>query len=513
MAKAKKEKLPLEELLEQAIFGEEDRPYEVPVNWVWTKISSISEFERGITFPASAKESTYAENLIACIRTANIQEDLDISNLLYVDRSFMKNNKNKLLRKDDVLMSSANSRELVGKVSYINDIVDEMTFGGFVLNIRAKGINSKFLFYFLRYEFLCGKFRGESTQTTNIANINSETLGNYAFPLPPLAEQQRIVEVIESLFEKLDTAKELVQNALDSFENRKAAILHKAFTGELTKMWREDQVINNENFAKLILETIKEFKEKEQKKFDKTDLITDDEIPFVLPVEWMWCRLGDIQEVSSGIQKTPKRKPDKNPIPYLAVANVRRGYVDLDQVKEFEVSNEEVEKFLLKYNDILIIEGNGSANEIGRCAIWKEEIKPCVHQNHIIKSRNYLDLILPEYILYYLNSSMGMELMRSKAKTTAGLFNLSTGKVKEIVIPIPSLPEQKEIVRILDNLLEKEQKSKELSEVVEKIDLMKKAILARAFRGELGTNNPEDESAVELLKEVLKVKHEVLTTV
>ena len=115
-----------------------------------------------------------------------------------------------------------------------------MTFGGFVLNIRAKEMSSKYLFYFLRHEFLAGKFIGESSQTTNIANINTTTLGNYEIPLPPLPEQQRIVDRIESLFAKLDEAKEKAQAVVDSFEARKAAILHKAFTGELTAKWRED---------------------------------------------------------------------------------------------------------------------------------------------------------------------------------------------------------------------------------------------------------------------------------
>lgn len=369
--------------------------------------------------------------------------------------------------------------------------------------VPSDNTNKHYLYYYLLHiiDELYAKTHG-----SGMVHITLKPFKATEMYLPSLLVQQRIVDVIESLFEKLDTAKELVQNALDSFENRKAAILHKAFTGELTAKWREERNFYIENSAISILETIKKFKQRKQKSDVKANLIAEDEVPFILPSEWIWSRLGDIQEVSSGIQKTPKRKPDKSPIPYLAVANVKRGYLDLMEVKEFEVSNEEMEKFILKYNDILIIEGNGSASEIGRCAIWKDEITPCVHQNHIIKSRNYVNLILPEFILYYLNSSVGMELMKSKAKTTAGLYNLSTGKVKEIVVPIPSLEEQREIVRILDNLLESEQRAKELSNVIEKIDLMKKAILARAFRGELGTNNPVEESTVELLKEVLKEK-------
>lgn len=94
--------------------------------------------------------------------------------------------------------------------------------------------------------------------------------------------------------------------------------------------------------------------------------------------------------------------------------------------------------------------------------------------------------------------------MQERAKTTAGLFNLSAGKVKTIPLPFASLDEQAEIVHILDNLIAKEQQAKEAAEkVLEQIDLIKKSILARAFRGELGTNDPSEESAVELLRQVL----------
>jgi len=160
---AKKEKLTLEELLQQALVKDEDKPYYVPCNWVWIRLSSATDFERGITFLASAKNHEDGESLIPCIRTANIQEQLELDDLLYINRNFIKNNLNKLLKNDDILMSSANSRELVGKVSYVKDITEEMTFGGFVLNIRVKRILSKLLFYFLRLEFLSGSFMAQST--------------------------------------------------------------------------------------------------------------------------------------------------------------------------------------------------------------------------------------------------------------------------------------------------------------------------------------------------------------
>jgi type I restriction enzyme, S subunit len=494
---AKKQQL--EELLEQALVKDKDKPYEVPENWVWTRFKFLADrLQYGYTESAS-----YDEVGPRFLRITDIQDNnIDWINVPYctiIEKDFEKYKVNN----GDIVV--ARTGATTGK-SYLVSNPPIAVFASYLIRISTvSNVVPSYIWLFMNSSYYWNQIT-ENKKGSAQPGVNAQKLGELIIPISPLPEQQRIVDFIESLFEKLDRAKELAQNALDSFENRKSAILHKAFTGELTAKWRAANISNIEHTAISILETIKEYRERELKRSKKPDSITESEILFALPDGWMWCCLGDIQEVSGGIQKTPKRKPDKNPTPYLAVANVKRGYLDLAQVKEFEVSSQEISKFLLKYNDILIIEGNGSASEIGRCAIWKDEITPCVHQNHIIRTRNYLNLILPEYILSYLNSSIGMELMKSKAKTTAGLYNLSTGKIKEILVPIPSLEEQKEIVRILDNLLENEQKAKELCDVIDKIDHMKKAILARAFRGELSTNNPDEESALELLKEVLKKK-------
>ena len=257
MARSKKETaLTPEERLQAALVPDWEWPYKLPENWCWTRIGMVSNFERGITFPAAAKEAAPTEDNIPCLRTANVQENLEIDDMIYVNRDFMKGNIAKLVRENDIIMSSANSRELVGKSSLVTHIPFPMTFGGFVLNIRAKKMSSKYLFYFLRHEFLAGKFIGESSQTTNIANINTTTLGNYEIPLPPIPEQQRIVDRIESLFAKLDEAKEKAQAVVDSFETRKAAILHKAFTGELTAKWREEHGVRMESWEVRTLDSV-----------------------------------------------------------------------------------------------------------------------------------------------------------------------------------------------------------------------------------------------------------------
>jgi len=156
--------------------------------------------------------------------------------------------------------------------------------------------------------------------------------------------------------------------------------------------------------------------------------------------------------VTGGIQKTPARAPKNNAFPYLGVGNVYRGRLELANVKRFELAGNELEKYRLEQQDILIVEGNGSASEIGRCAVWHGEIENCVHQNHIIRCRPKLKDLTP-YVTLYLNSPMGMEEMRRLAITSAGLFSLSVGKIKRVAVPLPPLAEQTRIVAKVNELM------------------------------------------------------------
>ena len=177
----------------------------LPQGWVKLRLGDVCSFERGITFPSSAKCTIKQPGMIACIRTANVQDNLELDDLWYVGNEYIKGNTEKLVRKNDIIMSSANSRELVGKVSYVHDLTEQMTFGGFVLNIRANEcILHFFLFLILRTLYLKGYYLTIATQTTNIANLNTKILGNIEVLLPPLTEQVRIINTVNKILARID---------------------------------------------------------------------------------------------------------------------------------------------------------------------------------------------------------------------------------------------------------------------------------------------------------------------
>lgn len=463
MARAKKEAaLTPEERLQAALVPDWEWPHKLPENWCWTRIGMVSNFERGITFPAAAKEAAPTEDNIPCLRTANVQENLEIDDMIYVNRDFMKGNIAKLVRENDIIMSSANSRELVGKSSLVTHIPFPMTFGGFVLNIRAKKMSSKYLFYFLRHEFLAGKFIGESSQTTNIANINTTTLENYEIPLPPIPEQQRIVDRIESLFAKLDEAKEKAQAVVDSFETRKAAILHKAFTGELTAKWREEHGVGMESWKK-----------------------------------------KSVGELCISLKYGTAKKSDASGnVVVLRMGNLQQGEIDWSDLA-YSNDPDDIEKYKLFPGDVLFNRTN-SAALVGKTAIYRGE-HPAIYAGYLIKLDYDHDKIIGDYLNYALNTLDAKKYCNSVKTDGVNQSNINAKKIGAYSFNVPSIPEQEKIVSVIQKLLSKEQQTKEAAEIVlDQIELMKKSILARAFRGELGTNDPSEESAVELLRQVIE---------
>lgn len=445
-----------EEKLAQALVPVEDQPYVLPSNWIWLKHNSILDISGGSQPSKSLFISEPAEGYVQLYQTRDYGEH---PVPVYIPNQYAT----KTAQDGDILLARYGGS--LGKVFRAHEGAYNVALAK-VIKIFPDIIDDDYLYqYYLSdfYQDFCIKAgSGRSAQ----AGFNRDDMEKIPFPLPPLSEQRRIVDRIESIFAKLDEAKEKAQAVVDGFELRNSAILHKAFTGELTAKWREEH-----------------------------SLTLDD---------WETDNLGDRFEIMSGVQKTPARTPKDHPIPYLAVANVYRDSVDVSEIRYFEVADDELERLKLKNKDLLIVEGNGSGNEIGRCAMWRGELPVCIHQNHIIRMRKKDEKILEEYVLYYLNSDAGKKIMKIRAKTTAGLYNLSVGKIRTIPVPFAMIEEQIEIVRILDSLLAKENAAKEAAEsVLDHIDTMKKAVLARAFRGELGTNDPTEESAIELLKSML----------
>lgn len=427
-----------EEKLQQALVPEAEQPYKVPDNWCWTRLGNVTEIIMGQS--PDGKSITDDKTFMPLIGGA-----ADMGEEFPIIKRYTKE-PTKICTEKDLIICI---RATLGRPIYSNGTY---CLGRGVAALRP--IESKREFY--KYFFLTfEQYLFEKATGTTFAQISSNILKNMPVPFPPLTEQQRIVERIETLFSKLDKAKEKLQNTLDTFETRKAAILHKAFSGELMGK-KSDKITTLEN----IVETIKigPF----GSSLHKEDYI-EDGVPVINPKHIVNQRVVADNKVSISIKKA-----------------------------------EELSSYKLQENDIIL----GRRGEMGRSApINKsEEGWICGTGSLIIRLKKgynalfYSQIIASQTVVQYLDSN----------SVGSTLKNLNEKIVRKIPIPDYTLDEQTEIVRIIDNLLAKEQQAHSVAQnAITKIDLIKKSILARAFRGQLAANNPADEPAIELLKKVL----------
>ena len=167
------------------------------------------------------------------------------------------------------------------------------------------------------------------------------------------------------------------------------------------------------------------------------------------PKGWPVVTLGEVSVVSGGLQVTHARVGNSLERPYLRVANVFRDRIDLTEVKKIRVTAQEVERAALRPNDLLIVEGHGNPEELGRCAVWSGQISECLHQNHLIRVRMNSESLCPEFVSAFLNSSSGRRQFLGHGKTTSGLNTISTSNVKAVRILMPAMTLQKRFLRVL----------------------------------------------------------------
>ncbi|WP_068614509.1 restriction endonuclease subunit S [Paenibacillus tuaregi] len=452
MAKSKKQKLSVEELLEQALVPEKEQPYEVPMNWVWTKTGKMISVIMGQS-PKGEDNSDDASN------TGLIGGASDMGELYpYVSR--YTTNPTKLSKENDVIVSI---RATLGRPIFSDG---EYCLGRGVSALRSDVISGSFIRYFvLNFEdYLYSVATG-----TTFAQVSKDDLERMPLPLPPIAEQQRIVHRIDSMFAKLDQAKELAENALDSFETRKAAILHKAFTGELTAKWRVEHSVGMDS--------------------------------------WENKKLNEVAKFSAGYAFKSKSFTQEG-YQVIRMGNLYNGILDLERNPVFidpEVLGESLlNKSRIEKGDILLtLTGTKYKRDYGYAVLIDQDQILLLNQRIVALKPNQVD---PIFLLYFLRSNLFRDVFFSNETGGVNQGNVRSKFVENILMPYPSLHEQKQIVSILVNVLSKEDKTKELIDVIDQIDGMKKAILARAFRGELGTNDATEGSSVKLLIEALENK-------
>lgn len=391
-----------------------------------------------------------------------------------------------------------------------------------LIPLRSRGgIEPGFLRDYLLSPFH-SKYIGPLMAGIRMPRLRTSDLEVMPLPLPPLNEQRRIVARLEELTARTKAARgalEAIPPLLDRFRQ---SVLAAAFRGDLTADWRAQNpdVEPAEALLKRIrAERRRRWEEAELEKMRAKGKVPGDDrwkaryvepegvdaegLPD-LPLGWVWATVGEVSEIEGGIQKQPSRRTGRDSFPFLRVANVFWGRLDLEEVHQIELFDGELERLRLHEGDLLVVEGNGSPTEVGRMAIWDGSIEDCVHQNHLIRVRA-LGGISPHFMSHFWSSPVGRQRVAQEAQTTTGLYNLSKGKVSKLPVPLAPIAEQDALLAHLVPLLEFSRSVEGLS-CSSQVELttLHQSLLSKAFRGELVPQDPTDEPASVLLERIRK---------
>lgn len=431
---AKKETaLTPEEKLAQALVPEAEQPYRVPENWRWVFLLYLCEYMRaGGDKPQSMSDIKIDDYNIPVV--ANGLQDDGI-----IGYTNIKNEK-------------AGTVTVSGRGTIGHSVLRNYPYYP-VIRLIVLSPNQTVLAAYLKYSFDC--FEEEGTGTS-IPQLTVPSLKKKKIPLPPLPEQQRIVDRIESLFAKLDEAKEKAQAVVDGLGEIHESYLYQAFTGGLTANWRRANSNNSAIWEDRTLQSV--------------------------------CSM----KITDGTHQTPTYCEKDEGIPFISAKDVTSGEICWDNIKYIipELHDELYARLAPRLDDVLLAK-NGTTGVAAIVDIDK------VFDLYVTLAvlRPDKTVINPRYLLNVVNSPI-CKRQFNEHLTGIGVPNLHLRDIKAVTIPLPSLDEQAEIVRVLDKVTSKWKQAKEAAEqVIDQIDTMKKAILARAFRGELGTNDPTEKSA------------------
>jgi len=494
MAKNKNVEISLEEKLKQALVPVDEQPYTIPSNWVWVGLKYISKkIFAGGDKPENFSKMKTDKNIFPIF-----------SNGIDKDGLYGYTDEAKVLEK--ALTISAR-----GTIGFTK--IREANFTP-IIRLIVIILKDRILYEFLDYYFKYNSLEGVGS---SIPQLTVPIVNEKIIPLPPLNEQKRIVEKLDFLFEKTKRAKEIIEEIKVDIENRKISILDRAFKGTLTSKWRSE---NKTSDVKELLKSINEEKikkweedclqaEKDGNKKPKKPIIKEvkdmivpvDEQPYKLPDSWVWVRLENLCEVKGGkrIPKGEEFSNEKTKNVYLRVSDFNNYSINQDKLKYISDDlAEKLKNYKISTEDLYL----SIAGTIGKIGIIPYELDKSFLTENAVKLTNLSNATNNKFLLNCFKTNFIQNLINDSI-TSSGQPKLAIFRIENFSIPLPPLEEQQEIVRILDEVLENENKVKELLELEERIDILEKSILHKAFKGELGTQNSSDESAMELLKNIL----------
>lgn len=486
---------------------------ELPQGWEKTSLGDVTNVIRGITFPATAKEYQKSDDNVCCLRTSNIQREINWEDIYFVSRDFVKRNE-QLVKAGDILMSMANSYELVGKVAVVRNLPFTTAYGAFLAAIRPTSvINGQYLFHLLRTDFVQGELRKGSSQTTNIANISASSLVEVEIPLAPLAEQKRIADKLDILLARVDATRVRLDRIPELLRRFRQSVLAAATSGQLTEDWRQEQQ------AKASAQSVApihhgsdsdlpppkgQVEPPHLDAMDSSSKYVEINEFYRVPAAWEIVTMDSLSDLITSGSRGWADYYSKSGAIFIRAQNINSDKLNLDDVAYVKLPEKaEGKRATAELDDLLVTITGANVGKSARVDVALNEAYVSQHVA-LIKLKNKRSAKYVELFLWAESSGRGQ---LNVAAYGGGKPGLSLSNVRTLVIGIPSVNEQNEIVRRVESLFALVDKIEaRYTSARASVDRLTPSVLAKAFRGELVPQSPDDESADIFLRRIKMTK-------
>ena len=401
---------------------------EIPEGWEITRLKYLADFEPTCDTSYLTDESEITYTPMECVKNGDFE-----------NRSALYGNLSHTLtpfQNGDIAMAKVTPCFENGNIAIMNNLFSGFGLGSSELFIfRPKSISTRYLFYWLQNKAFVARACSTMTGTGGLKRISPSFIRNCPVHCPSMDEQTKISDYLKAKCSEIDTMLSKNRSSIEEYKKLKQAVI----TQTVTKGVRGEREMKDSG-----VEWIGE-----------------------IPVEWRKTQLRHCATIKSGITLGKSYSKDTVLIerPYLRVANVQGGYVDLNDLATIEVTPDEDLKYRLHSGDVLMTEG-GDRDKLGRGCVWHGEIEPCLHQNHVFAVQTNETILLPEFLEYLTASDVGRSYFDVTAIKTTNLACTSSSKVLAFTIPLPSIEEQIEIVSFI------KKRSLELNKLIMKKELL-----------------------------------------
>lgn len=401
-------------------------------------LGEIAEIVRGISFPKDAKSLVPRDGYVACLRTTNVQREVEWDDLWYVPAEYVKRQE-QFVQPGDILISTANSYELVGKVALVSGTPRQATLGAFISLIRPRpGIEPKFLYHQLAWGRTQSRIRETASTTTNISNVSSKKLAALELVVLPLGEQRCIVAEFEKQFSRLDEAVVNLKRVKTNAQRLVSSVLLDATMGRL---------------------------------FSSSD------------ASWRTVRVCEAGDVLLGRQRAPQYLTGRWSRKYLRVANIKDDTIDYSDVETMDFDEAHFAKYQLVPGDILVSEGQ-SPELLGQSAIFRGFAEPLCFQKTLHRFRAHPAITTPEFAQIVFRSHVRSGVFRRLGSITTNIGHLTLEKFKAAPFPLPSLDDQRRIVAEVDRRLSVVREvAAEADANLRRAAILRESVLVKTFGG------------------------------